>query len=294
MRSFSLENGKLVEGEGSLTLFELGEETLPPDLPEAVEEWVLENWEHSFSSRAYFESDWFYGFLSIPKKEGQADTEARFFFAFCGERLCVFVRKGSLSPYLSKLLEQKHMYRSVEDLFLTFLEKLMYEDFFLMNSLEEALDSLEEQVVDGEEKGLTQAILSKRKEIAALHSYYGQLSAIGDRMEEGEYFLEQAQLHAFLDKVRRLQEKAQTLLEHCIHIRESLQAETGMRMNRTMQTLTVITTLFMPVTVVSAWYGMNFQHMPELGYPGAYFITVGITVLLTASAIVFCKLKKLF
>jgi magnesium transporter len=46
-------------------------------------------------------------------------------------------------------------------------------------------------------------------------------------------------------------------------------------MNSTMMTLTVITTIFMPLTFIVGVYGMNFEYMPELNWHYGYFLILG-------------------
>lgn len=48
-----------------------------------------------------------------------------------------------------------------------------------------------------------------------------------------------------------------------------------------MQFLTIISTIFLPLTLITSWYGMNFQNMPELqnGYPGVIFLSVLVIIL---------------
>jgi magnesium transporter len=48
------------------------------------------------------------------------------------------------------------------------------------------------------------------------------------------------------------------------------------RMNQIMKTLTVVATIFMPLTLISGIYGMNFRHMPELEWPFGYFAALGL------------------
>ena len=47
------------------------------------------------------------------------------------------------------------------------------------------------------------------------------------------------------------------------------------RMNEIMKVLTLIATIFIPLTFIASIYGMNFKHMPELEWPGAYFAVLG-------------------
>ena len=56
------------------------------------------------------------------------------------------------------------------------------------------------------------------------------------------------------------------------------------RMNAVMKVLTIIATIFMPLTFLAGVYGMNFKHMPELewrwGYPAAWLVMVLIAILM--------------
>ncbi|MGH7149694.1 MAG: CorA family divalent cation transporter, partial [Planctomycetota bacterium] len=86
--------------------------------------------------------------------------------------------------------------------------------------------------------------------------------------------------------------------DHCVRLHDLLEshrdaiasardaylASVNNRMNRTMQTLAGVTTVLMPLTVVTGIYGMNFEHMPELrspfGYPAALALMAAISVTL--------------
>ena len=60
--------------------------------------------------------------------------------------------------------------------------------------------------------------------------------------------------------------------------------------NKNMQFLTVVSTIFFPLTLITGWYGMNFQNMPELkhGYPGVILLSL----IVVAVCIIFFKKKK--
>ncbi len=69
-------------------------------------------------------------------------------------------------------------------------------------------------------------------------------------------------------------------------------SELGFRMNKVMQLLTVITTIFVPLSFVAAVYGMNFEQMPELRYKYSYFILWVFMALSALLAVVYFKKKK--
>ena len=90
----------------------------------------------------------------------------------------------------------------------------------------------------------------------------------------------------------RLREESQLLREYCTQIQSLFQSEIDIRQNRIMQILTIVTTIFLPLTLLVGWYGMNFSGMPELhwkyGYPAIILVSVAVVVL----SLWVCKKKK--
>ncbi len=71
-------------------------------------------------------------------------------------------------------------------------------------------------------------------------------------------------------------------------------AESANRLNQVMRVLTVISTIFMPLTFVAGIYGMNFDNMPELHWRYGYFISLGVMFVLSLLMLYFFKRKKWF
>ena len=66
------------------------------------------------------------------------------------------------------------------------------------------------------------------------------------------------------------------------------------RMNETMKVLTIISTIFIPITFIAGVYGMNFEHMPELKWPYGYYLILAIMLIIAISLIFFFKRRKWF
>jgi magnesium transporter len=64
------------------------------------------------------------------------------------------------------------------------------------------------------------------------------------------------------------------------------------RMNKVMKVLTIISTIFIPLTFIVGVYGMNFAHMPELEYRYAYPLTWAVMVLIAGGMLVFFKRRR--
>ena len=61
-----------------------------------------------------------------------------------------------------------------------------------------------------------------------------------------------------------------------------------------MQILTIVTTVFMPLTLITGWYGMNFKNMPELDSKYGYFIIAIISIIVISVEFIIFKIKKWF
>ena len=59
-----------------------------------------------------------------------------------------------------------------------------------------------------------------------------------------------------------------------------------------MQILTIVTTIFLPLSLLVGWYGMNFQGMPELSWKYGYPAVIGVSVLFLLLSLWLCKKKK--
>ena len=81
------------------------------------------------------------------------------------------------------------------------------------------------------------------------------------------------------------------LLEYAQQIRDVYQVQNDTKQNQNMQFLTLISTIFFPLTLITGWYGMNFKNMPELerGYP----FVIGLSLAVVAVCIVVFKKKDL-
>ena len=82
------------------------------------------------------------------------------------------------------------------------------------------------------------------------------------------------------DHLLKLTEMIESNRDMTADLRDSYDSLRSNRMNAIMKTLTVITTIFMPLTFIAGVYGMNFEHMPELGWRWSYFVVLaGMAVL---------------
>ena len=59
-----------------------------------------------------------------------------------------------------------------------------------------------------------------------------------------------------------------------------------------MQVLTIVTTIFIPLSFIAGVYGMNFQHMPELTWYNGYYYVLALMAVVALAMLVYFKNKK--
>ena len=75
-------------------------------------------------------------------------------------------------------------------------------------------------------------------------------------------------------------------------LKESYLSNITLRMNQVMKLLTIITTIFIPLTFIAGIYGMNFEYMPELAWKNGYFFILGFMFMVMAVMLIYFRRKK--
>lgn len=91
-------------------------------------------------------------------------------------------------------------------------------------------------------------------------------------------------------RMRDLEEHVRRVMDHASNVERDVEAAVQLhfasvthRTNKIVQTLTVISAIFFPLTLITGVYGMNFDHMPELGWRYGYFALLGLLLLVTVA-----------
>ena len=85
------------------------------------------------------------------------------------------------------------------------------------------------------------------------------------------------------DNVMHLQETVESCREICSDLRDYHMSLVSNKTNDVMKTLTIVSTIFIPLSFIAGLYGMNFEYMPELKWRYGYFGVVGVMLTITAS-----------
>ena len=181
-----------------------------------------------------------------------------------------------------------------ERLFYHFFSLLLKGDMDFLNNLEEEISNNEDKVLSGDKASYLKYITAWRQELLRLKRYYEQLNFIFDEMtvNDNQLFSEDGvrRLMTLRNRTDRYLSAVKNLQEMVSQLREAYQSQLAIEQNDLMKIFTVVTVIFLPLSLLAGWYGMNFSHMPELdarfGYPLIIAISLGVI------AIEFWILKK--
>jgi magnesium transporter len=184
-------------------------------------------------------------------------------------------------------------------------EKTLYNFFSeLIKGDTESLEKFEEEITSTEDSLLTSAnknkaddIISFRRKVLILKKYYEQLNRIFEGLVENENELiskESMRYFRILDsRIDRLFSNVLSLRDYITQVREAYQAQIDIEQNNIMKIFTVVTAIFLPLTLLVGWYGMNLR-MPEFSWKYGYLFVICLSIFILIACLLLFKKKKWF
>ncbi|MDY4109592.1 MAG: CorA family divalent cation transporter [Eubacterium sp.] len=185
---------------------------------------------------------------------------------------------------------------TLEKLICSFLETLARQCSSQFDE-EEEIAALEKEVIDKNvDKSFTAQLIEKKRELLRLRAFYEQLIDVTEVYVENENeILDEKSIRLFKlfrDKAVRYKENTDILRESVTHLWDAYQTSIDAGQNEIMKLFTVVTSVFLPMTVIVGWYGMNFKYMPEISSRFGYPYVIFLNIIVVFSLIFVFKRKK--
>lgn len=186
---------------------------------------------------------------------------------------------------------------TMERLIYAFLDSIISRDNRVLENLEFKIHKLEEQIFEGEETDdFNRTLLNHKTDLLYLRNYYVQFMDLGQELinNENDLFAEENLLYfrLFQEKAERLMHNVTMLSDNVFQLREAYQSMLDVNLNQTMKVLTVISSIFMPLTLITGWFGMNFVNMPMLKWQWGIPAVVAISAVVVIAMVILFKKKK--
>lgn len=182
-----------------------------------------------------------------------------------------------------------------EKILIGFFMELFTNDLDFLEDLEYKIEELEYGMLNENKLKCLDEILLFRKKLFSLKKYYEHLGTILDELILNENNLfDQEELKYFkliYRKIDRLEKHTINLKENLSQVRETYQAQIDIEQNRLMKIFTIITSVFLPLTLIAGWYGMNLK-MPEYGWEYGYPWVIFLSIVVMIVSFILIKTKK--
>lgn len=238
------------------------------------------------------------GTMAIPVKKALLGKKTELGYYMDGNR---FLLVGE-EPVTGKLLDELDARElrsdgTAADVLADFLNLLIEEEVPFLQHMEENLSQIEEGLLSHIPKDFYQIVIRYRRQLLVLHTYYEQLINMSDMIENNHNELldirETQRFTTFGARAERLHDHVEMLREYVLQIREMYQTQIDVNQTHTMNLLAVVTSLFLPLSLLAGWYGMNFANMPELKWAYSYPFVIVLSAVILVLEIRFFKKKGL-
>ena len=249
------------------------------------------------NTKAEVNHDSLTGTFQIPDRDDLTERDHRFAFVL-DERGVVFIDDSGKAEEMIDVIRRTKRWRqpSLERFLYDFLEQIVIRDLPIMERYESELDVIEDSIIYGDEEANLIRVNEIRSAVRELRVHYEQLIDMTQELEENEngFFSDEnlRYLHLFMNRMQRLHDTSSSLRDHTMQVRDLYHGQLEVRQNHIMTLLTVVTTIFMPLTLIAGWYGMNFKYMPELDKPYAYPIVIIVCALIVIGCLIWFRKKK--
>jgi magnesium transporter len=168
--------------------------------------------------------------------------------------------------------------------------------FVVLETFGEYIEALEEELVADPDRKTLQKLNDMKRETIFLRKSIWPLREVISALQREESVLVEDSTRVYLrdvyDHTIQVIDTVETFRDILTGMLDIYLSSVSNRMNEVMKVLTVIATIFIPLTFIAGVYGMNFRFMPELGWRWGYPITWLIMVVIGVLMVVFFKRKK--
>jgi magnesium transporter len=178
----------------------------------------------------------------------------------------------------------------------TIIDVIVDHYFILLEKLSEKIEFLEENVTTNPDQSLVQHIQVLKRELIYLRKSVWPLREVISELIRDETPLITDYTGPYLrdvyDHTIQVIDTIETFRDMVSGILDIYLSSVSNKMNEVMKVLTIIATIFIPLTFIAGIYGMNFEFMPELKWPWAYPLLWGLMILMFSGMVFYFRKKK--
>lgn len=187
--------------------------------------------------------------------------------------------------------------KAADYLMYTILDAVVDDYFVVVDGIADQQEQLENELFSKNPRAdITEAIQHLKREIMSARKAVQPLRESIKQLENTQHDLIHRKTRNYLRDLSehsvQIVENVETYREMIWSLMEMYMATVSNRMNEVMKVLTIMASIFIPLTFIAGIYGMNFDYMPELHFRYAYFVVLGLMFLLFLGMLWYFKRKR--
>lgn len=180
-------------------------------------------------------------------------------------------------------------------LFFALLDAIIDHYYEVLEYINHKIETLEEEVYKNPNPEVAHRIQQLKKEVLKIRRWIYPMKELVSRLIDSENPLITKETKLFLkdaeDHVLEINESLNIYREMTMSLMEMYMSNISNKMNEVMKVLTIMASIFIPLTFIAGIYGMNFDNMPELHTQYGYFVVWGVMIVLFIGMMIFFKRK---
>ena len=179
----------------------------------------------------------------------------------------------------------------------TLLLRLISNHGALYRHYRDLVEDMDHKILSNEfTEEIVRKISTTNHELLRVHTNYEIIvdfcESLIDNVNEVTLESDVKHLSFMAHRVQRYADNFETLREYLVQVRQSYTSQMDYRINNTMQYFTLISSIFLPLTLLTSWYGMNFSNMPEIDHPLGYKVVIALAIFIVLGTVYVFKRKK--
>ena len=220
---------------------------------------------------------------------------------FIGENFLIsFLENDNpiFEPIIQRMQQNSGRLRSggVDYLAYTLLDLVVDNYFFVLEKVDEEIDRLEVELLHSPGSGLMLKIQTIKRDIINLRRSIWPMRELVNKLLHLEHSFISTETQIYIKDVYDHLIQTNDLVESFRDVSSGLMdvylSNINIRMNEIMKVLTIVSTIFVPLTFITGLYGMNFKYIPELEYPWAYPIVLFGMFSLAIFMLIYFRFKR--
>ena len=187
--------------------------------------------------------------------------------------------------------------RSADYLLFALLDSIIDNYFLVIDDMSDRIESLEANLfIDQRNENITAEIQELKRTILRIRRSVFPLREVVSRLERMDNDLIQEKTINYIrdlhDHIVQISENIDIYREMTWGLMDLYMTTISNRMNEVMKVLTIMASIFIPLTFIAGIYGMNFEYMPELQWKYSYFVLWGVMIVIFFLMLYYFKRKK--